>query len=160
MILVLTGLVNMLPTRFGFSALLTAASQFALLQGYWPGFPQSAGRLTVAIAIGLFGLAFALIGLGWPAWRPAAQPWDRIWLDFRNSFGVVWGLRVAERANQSARSSGSNLRLGWQGFHRELQPSTTQPAADERDAIDLALQTQLRRFVSPDWIEARRDEGA
>ncbi len=199
-LLVLTGLANHLPTRYGLSALLASASQSILLWGQVPGFETTAGRPAVVLAVTGFAIATTLVGLGWPARRGAhalklrtstvrsrirensevarpghlsAEPpnshefgyaqlssaqegWDRIWLDFRDMFGVVWGLRVAERINDTARRSNWDVRLRWDGFHPDPTTASASGFAAADAAVQIALQNQLRRFVSPDWMEARR----
>jgi hypothetical protein len=154
-LLVLTGLGNHLPTRFGVSALLASAGQSILLWGHVPGISSTAGRQAVVVAAMSLALATTLIGLGWPARRTPRHAWDRIWLDFRDMFGVVWGLRVAERINDTARRSHEDLRLHWDGFRCAGPSVASEETAPTESAMHTGLQNQLRRFVSPAWINAR-----
>ncbi len=104
--------------------------------------------------------------------------WDRVWIDFRNAFGCVWALRVSERINHAARQSDAGIELTWQGFAR--RPAGLQEAAraaahkaspetqaltspgmspirpEELSELEVTAVQMLRRFVSPEWIEARR----
>lgn len=47
------------------------------------------------------------------------HPLDDDWFRFRNAYGVTWGLRVMERVNNAATTSGWPARLEWDGFHVE-----------------------------------------
>lgn len=84
-----------------------------------------------------------------------------VWHDFRDSFGMLWGLRVAEQINFAARSSGWPLTLRWQGFVDEQgKPLDLDLLPEEtRKSLDQAIQNLLRRFVSPEWIAARMGNG-
>jgi hypothetical protein len=48
--------------------------------------------------------------------RAAASDFDRIWLDFRDRFGVVWGQQVREQFNRSAVHAGWSVHLSWSGL--------------------------------------------
>src|SRR5207237_353112 len=59
---------------------------------------------------------FALAFTPWVAYAcqrksiPVASAFDRLWLDFRNRYGFLWGQRVREQFNRSAGKVGS---AGW-----------------------------------------------
>ena len=88
----------------------------------------------------------------------AANRYDRLWLDFRDSLGMLWALRVQERINAAARQHGWNLELAWSGFRSGA--GDAQLTAIDR-AIEAGLRTTfrglLRRFVSGSWIGERLD---
>jgi hypothetical protein len=160
LILIVAGVANMLPTRFWISALLFAAAQVLLLAGYLPlGVPQL-GALGVICALSLGVSAMTLAAAGIPARCGAKRPIDQLWLDFRDTFGVLWGLRVAERINATSAMHGWEIALSWHGFHvpagdRSLNdfPSHVSPVFCQ------SLNNLLRRFVSPEWIARRMGEG-
>lgn len=91
---------------------------------------------------------------------------DRAWLDFRNAFGTLWGLRVAARFNQSAEQLGWAMRLGWQG----LEPAAAAPRSPQIDpigqehAMRQVLGSLLRRFVDddlrPECVASRSARGS
>lgn len=93
-------------------------------------------------------------------WReyPADNGLDRVWLDFRDSFGLFWGLRVAERVNAAAVLIAWPFRLEWWGVmpitaeHTELSPADTAEIPAE---LRTAVRGLLRRFVTHDWLESR-----
>jgi hypothetical protein len=92
-----------------------------------------------------------------------------VWLDFRDAFGVVWALRVADRFNATAQICGWPVRLGWHGLNvdrglgeanqsAQSDANSTSPAAlagEIGQQMQSTLATLLRRFVSPEWIEQR-----
>jgi hypothetical protein len=82
-----------------------------------------------------------------------AAPLDRLWLDFRDAYGAVWGLRIAERINSAARGNGWNLSLTWQGF--VPTPDAAEPTPEALAAAGEMLETLVRRFVSGEWIALR-----
>ena len=151
LILIGVGFVNFLPTRFWPAAILFATGQTLLLSGSLPfGAPWfAADRL-----VGFFFVAAAilLVACGLPKSNRSASPLDRVWLDFRDAFGALWALRVAERINAAASMYDWNLSLKWSGF---------QFSGDLKDEEDLppavltSLNNLLRRFVSPEWIASR-----
>jgi hypothetical protein len=156
-ILILIGLANYALTRYGISAIAFAAAQWLWLRPAFdataPAGPQIIGNapwwcaalsVTLAAGCGLLG-----------SWKP--RGWDRVWRDFRDAYGSVWALRLAERVNQVATQEKLPLRLTWFGFvstgsaERTTVQSMPAPAR-------IALTTALRRFVSQEWVEQRTAE--
>jgi hypothetical protein len=69
---------------------------------------------------------------------------DRMWREFRDRWGVVWGQRVREQFNRSAANAGWPVTLTWQGFvFRGAAGPTLQN--EVRDTLTALLQ----RFTSP-----------
>ena len=115
-VLVAMGLLNNLPTRFGFSALLFAMGQLCLFSNHLPFVPMRLGTVGVMCGLGLLVSALGIVVAGWPRPHVAASPEDRVWLDFRDMFGMMWALRVADRLNTASESFGWNVVLRWYGF--------------------------------------------
>ncbi len=94
--LLIVGWLNFLPTR-----LILAATLWCLPGLWWacsgtvPWLLMLAPELACTIGV-----------LAAKQWRTARSPrgWNRVWRDFRNLYGVVWALRVIERANALANS--------------------------------------------------------
>jgi len=155
-ILILLTPINLVPTRYWPSALLVAAGQLVALSPYLPLI-----RRVLVSSAELLGLVLCVAALA-IAWafsrheRRAANAYDRLWLDFRDSFGLFWGLRVQERVNAAARQSGWDFELTWSGF-RQRNNSVPPTAIDPTIAPTLrtTFKGLLRRFVSPHWIAAR-----
>ncbi len=146
--------LNRLGTRAWPSGLFFAAAQFMLLAEHLP-------LVRYRIPDGAWPAAAVcwLLGVSWLAWimaRPAQAEleYDRWWRDFRDQFGVLWALRVAERWNAVAAANSWPFRLRWSGF---------QPLAAADDPARLAaeptlrqsLVNLLRRFISQSWLAAR-----
>jgi hypothetical protein len=114
------GVLNYLPTRFGPAAL--ALGTGCSLEFVRVVRPES--RLASFDAASSLG-SLLVAGSPWLALvavqgrRATLTELDQIWLDFRDRFGLVWGQRVREQFNHSARHAGWPLRLEWQGFQVE-----------------------------------------
>lgn len=158
-IICMAGLFNYLPTRFGPSAAIFFCGQIILLAEYLPG---SIWRIVVGwrlLGLILLSAAVVVAYVRGGRRRRAASPEDRLWVDFRNAFGALWALRVAERFNASAAQHGWNVHLGWSGLEpvspvdSEAAPKAIPP--ENRSAVHQALKSLLWRFVSPEWIAER-----
>jgi hypothetical protein len=148
--LCLVGVGNYLATRHAPAALLLAAGQWLLLHPHLPLPGETFDRARVAAGLALLTLATLAVAAGWPRGMTARSGLDRVWLDFRDSYGTVWGLRVRERVNATAQLCGWNARLQWHGFDRP-EPW---PAAEKQE-VERVLRRLLRRFVSRPWIDRR-----
>ena len=157
-VLIVVGASNYLPTRYALASLLAAAGQTVLV---WRALPWGTSNPTPGngavdwmptIGLGLLAAAAAIAAVGWPRRVATAQePLERLWCDFCDQFGVVWGLRVAERMNTTAAQHGWSVRLTWHGFTQADAVPLATPCAE----LEPALLPLLRRFVSADWIERR-----
>ena len=92
--------------------------------------------------------------------RPDASidPFNRLWIDFVDSFGLVWAKRVMDRVNESARHEKWTKHLDWHGF--VPNGSITDADGDSRTAerIEHTFRWLLKRFVEPEWIDSRLNE--
>jgi hypothetical protein len=152
---IVMGAANYLPTRYALSALLFAAAQFFMAAPFLPFHdPQAYNRVTPSIFC-----AVVALGWGWyAARRNTKQPpgVDRLWRDFRDAYGLVWGLRIAERLNASAQKHGWPVEFTWGGML--LRKGTTELDPVTQHRVERELRSHLRRFVSHDWIAARMPE--
>ena len=148
-LLALCGAGNYLPTRYGPAAAAAMAGLGAGLVGLSFGglAPATRASLWTASAWGL-SAAVAVAGrIGGGAVAVPDEPSRRLWLAFRDHWGAVWALRVAERFNQAAARSGWDVRVGWSG---------PVPATEETDGggpspeeVAALLRGLLRRFAEP-----------
>jgi len=169
-------LLNHVPTRFAPAALLVAVGQWLLLAPHWPLWPSPSGPEFI-----LCGTAalLAALGVAWCSYLPAgAQSLDRIWIDFRDAYGLLWGLRVLERFNATAAQQGWPVHLGWSGLavdrprdhtdereptDEQLKTLPTPASADLPVSREVpagarrALDNLLLRFVSPAWLASREN---
>jgi hypothetical protein len=140
------GVLNYLPTRFGPAALLlliVGAGEIALL--YVPD------SLTGLEPVLLFdGLLTTMPWISWLCARQGARErseFDRLWLTFRDRWGLVWGQRVREQFNGAARNAGWPVKLCWQGLRRE---DASPLIAAEQEKIVATLRAALQRFLAAD----------
>jgi hypothetical protein len=138
------GILNYLPTRLAPAAVLLlvsiAAEIVALYAADWL-FP--AGGLWIA--------HLALMSAPWLAWiclaerRAPRSEFDRVWLTFRDSWGLVWSQRVREQFNHAAQHAGWPVRLYWQGLVvREASAVVTH---GEREKMLETLHAVMQRFL-------------
>ena len=157
-ILIGAGALNGTATRFWLSSWLLGAAQLALVLPYFfntaTWISDSRGPQLALVAM---VLAWGLQAAGLPRGGGARSGLDRVWLDFRDQFGVVWSLRVAERINSAAAMVGWPVTLGWQGFRatdESLVGALEMPAP-----VEESFRALLRRFVPSDWIDERLGGG-
>ncbi len=168
-ILAVVGWCNYLPTRHWLAATCYFLAQICQLAAYlpWLQWPRPEWQAWFGL-----GLGAASAGLACAA-RPrlASAPWDRLWIDFRDTFGAVWGLRVMERFNAAMRASDCPAQLTWHGLCDvpPLDPGSMPDSAigapapfdaDTMAAVARNLKPLLRRFVSDSWIVVRLGEHA
>ena len=159
--LVIVAWLNHLPTRYGIAATVLAIGQGAWVLGNSTvGFWLASLAAIVAVACGRF----------WPSARKPAG-WNRVWLDFRDGYGVVWGLRVMERVSALASAAGAGVNLEWSGFYvvQELptaaagtdsnaSTSSTPATSEQIRPIEAGVRNLLLKFVSSEWIDMRLQE--
>ncbi len=162
------GVGNYVVTRYWVSSLLFGYGA-ARMQG-WRHFKAWPDEVAATIAITL-----ALI-CAWLVSRRAAKRGlglQRLWVDFRDAYGTVWALRVAERLNAAAKQHGWPVEFAWSGIlvvdrrpSASEPPRSSEPARPSEAALDALppevrhrvereLRSMLRRFVSHAWIVRR-----
>jgi hypothetical protein len=159
-VIALAGLLNYLPTRFGAAAALLFGGQLLELADYLPGFASPLSGQDPLAGLGLAVAALLAAQMAALAKKPAAPSIDRLWLDFRDAFGALWALRVAERFNAAAAQSGWGVWLRWSGLKssredQDAERSDKPISADVVPAMHQSLKNLLWRFVAPDWISER-----
>jgi hypothetical protein len=138
------GVLNYLSTRFAVVALFTAAlAAVEILQLH--GREMFTGRPDLGLVM-TGALVAVLPWLALEAGRTRVPPaeFDRLWLGFRNRYGLVWGQRLREQFNNAAGHAGWPVVLRWQGLR--LLPGTTLPDAETQAAIVAALRALMKRF--------------
>jgi hypothetical protein len=155
-ILIALGPLNFVPTRFWVPALLLAAGQTIALSVYLPVLRRELVSESSAAGLAMAGSALVVAWLASRRIRVCSNAYDRLWLDFRDRFGLLWSLRVQERVNALAKQEGWPLEVAWSGF---CDSKTGAPLAALDPAIEPTLRTSLkgllRRFVSSEWIAER-----
>jgi hypothetical protein len=152
-LLVIVGLTNYLPTRFGIAAatlgLAFGLEYLGLTRLDWP----AARRATLWSWIA-WTLAVSVWVARWSARRdPTARgTCERLWLWFRDHWGVVWALRVRERFNRSAEISRWPVRITWFGLE-PADPPANNTVADCPPEAEAAFRGLIRRFALPWRLE-------
>ncbi len=153
-VLILMGLLNYRPTTLGFVAFLIAASQAVIL---WPFLPGVSQHRDVESAIGIpaiaASIALAALVIRWrnTNTKHALGGWNRVWLDFRDYYGLLWGTRMAERIEALAESSNSPVWIDWDGFH------SVPKSEDSATKTPLRNPSQVIRFGSI-WLAYGKDK--
>jgi hypothetical protein len=156
-LVVVAGITNYLPTRYGPAALCAGVGlvleYLALTRLSW--LPQTKALVWSAVpwsfALAIWVAAFRSRG------EPSAEPGlGRAWVWFRDHWGVVWALRVKERFNRTAEVQRWPIRLGWFGI---IPAPGTEPTSASAfpQAAEATFRSLLRRFAQPDRVE--RAEG-
>jgi hypothetical protein len=153
-ILIAVAWVNYLPTRHWPSGALYGVAQIVLLADFlpWPLPVGVADRFRVSTALALFGLSGALVAIAWPRRRLRGGAVDRLWSDFRDSYGMLWSVRIRDRATSLSRPAGSPSTSEVPSSCDARQASIARE--DPRD-VERALIAHLQRFVSREWIDSR-----
>jgi hypothetical protein len=184
-ILLLISAVNYLPTRYASASLLATAGQIVLFSPYLPTGLIAHGSPLLGIPMLCGAVCLARLVSNFPftrqhSWRGDAPPlagWTRVWIDFRNAYGLVWGARVMERIESLLQSSKAPAWLQWDGFHfpsleaertdhddaQPVGPDAIAYTASEQQAdlhnkmaaVETGIRNLLRRFVSNEWIDRR-----
>lgn len=157
-VLIGVALFNYLPTRFWPSSVFVCAAQISLFADHLPLPALPGAPLTRWIGMACGTAAILLCAFGLPARQSVREPIDRLWLDFRDRYGALWALRVAERFNDAAKRNGWGVRLTWAGLSNATQqPTAAEPISDNgarviqsdevASAMRTSLQGLLRRFL-------------
>jgi hypothetical protein len=155
-LLLVVGVTNYLPTRYGWAALCLglclALEYLALTRTDWP-----AARRAVSAEWVTWTLALSF----WVARRSAVRGrsvsgFDGLWLWFRDHWGVVWALRTQDRFNRTAELAHWPVRLSWFGLLPAGQPADVAAPAALPQA-ETTLRGLIRRFAQP-WRLAQVSE--
>lgn len=169
------GLGNYVGTRFLWSALWLGLAISWLVMPYAGWAPEilptpTGCRMRATLCAGLAVIWPCLLS---SSSRAFLAPWDRVWVDFVNMFGIVWGRRIQDRFNETARRSNWGVKLDFYGLtwddagvvtenamtadaSKSSIPSVRQRAAPTwTPEMAAALQWLLRRFVDQVWVERR-----
>jgi hypothetical protein len=157
--LVVLGVTNYLPTRFGAAAGWLALGflleYLGLTRAHWR--PERRAFLWSSVS---WTLAASLWTARWGAGRaPVARArLERLWFWFRDLWGVVWALRIQERFNRTAELKGWPFRLGWFNLEPVDASSAAEPLAPPSEA-EAAFRGLIRRFAEAARIDEVLDPG-
>lgn len=155
LVFILIGLVNYLPTARWGAATLWTAGQLLLLQTYLPWSPLVPAASSIALGYVFVAMSAVAAHLPTGRSRGSEHPLDDLWRDFRNAYGVLWSLRVAERVNAVAQANGWPYELTWNGIRAHTRNGYDHAPPQAQAAMHNTLINILRRFVSRRWIARR-----
>jgi hypothetical protein len=133
--------INYLPTRFALAAVLVGLGctvEFVTLL-------DADLQLPPVRDPALYCLLFASWDVLLHRMPPTLTPIDVIWLDFRDRYGLFWGLRIREQFDLAMKNAGVPLRLSWTGL-RTL-PGTIPPDENQVATALLTLRALRKRFL-------------
>jgi hypothetical protein len=155
-LLVIVGVTNYLPTRFGAAAaclaLVFTLEYLGLTRVDWLPERRAVVWEWVSWAI---ALSFWVAREG-AARVPRAHGFQGLWLWFRDHWGVVWALRVRERFNREAELAGWPVRLTWFGLE-PLAPLANGGELAVPAGADTMLRRLLHRFALPWRLDLAAD---
>ncbi len=151
-LVVIAGVTNFAPTRFGSAAFVLAVG-FVI---------EYLGLTRLDWSHEVRGKLWSAVPLCWAsaAWvadveslrnSPTAPGLGRLWAWFRNHWGVVWALRVQDRFNRTAESARWPIRLTWHGVVN-ASGAWSDPI-EVPAAATATLAGLLRRFATTEVIQ-------
>ena len=150
--LAVAGIANYLPTRYGRAATVLGGALVVEFLGLWfVDWPPGRRAACWTWSAWLFGASW------WVAWLDASRrprgrnELERLWFWFRDHWGAVWALRIAEQFNRSATLLDWPIRLTWEGL-APVDPNSDAPG----EVPDRALRTfrgLIRRFARPERLD-------
>jgi hypothetical protein len=153
------GLGNYFGTRFTLPALLIAVAGLLSVSSF---LADRSGWLPTPDRSRMLACCGLIVATWWAAIiarrrHVSPPPLERIWFEFRDTFGIVWARRVQERFNETAHHSGWTARLSPFGFVTDNgQPlDWSRIDANSVEEMQIWLRWLLRRFVDPEWIDRR-----
>ena len=164
LLVLIMGTGNYLGTRFAGAAALYAAAVVALVAPASVAMTRIWADLAGTTTWIFLTATLLLGGAGWLAWRAASASRSgsdetgtaRLWNDYRETFGIVWGTRLRERLLQEASREKwpGNALPGVEGLEFPEGAS-----GEDREKAEARYRHHLlwllRRFVDPEWIERR-----
>src|SRR5262249_36921969 len=160
-LLVVAGVTNYLPTRYGPAAAWLGLGFLLEYLGLTRAVGSVSGRAVLWTAVP-WTLAAAVLTAEGLARRPrvGSSRLERVWSWFCDHWGVVWALRVMERFNRTADAQRWPIRLAWRGF--EDAPGKVAPVDRPGSVPEEALAVLsglLRRFATPERVDRAAGAG-
>ncbi len=146
---------NYLGTRYRFSALLLITALALLVAPLMIGFPKTVITRDTARLAATACFAAAILARQLPHGSPRTldSPFDRLWHDFRNEFGLVWARRVQDRINIEAQKENWPLKLEIHGFIWNSGSIDAHTRTQTEARLEHHIRWLFRRFVSEAWLD-------
>lgn len=150
--LAVAGTANYLTTHFRAAVVVGLGLIVEYLGLRSPDWSPASRAWCWTVAAWLFGASFWVAWLGRSAPRESpGNEIDRIWIWFRDRWGAVWALRIAEQFNRSAMIGDWPYRLSWTGLV-PADPKSDAPLVVGDRAL-VTLRGLVRRFVQPGRLD-------
>lgn len=141
----LMGTLNYLPTCFWPAALLGGLGCGLELLGLFVLADQERVLLVGSLCLALTPLLGAL---AWARRWPGTSELDRLWLDFRDRFGLIWGQRLREMFDTAAANADFPVHLSWGGLRLNEGVNQVEDATNQH-LLEI-LSALLKRFGPAD----------
>src|SRR5262245_47231780 len=117
------GILNYLPTRFGPAAFLWALGCAGEMIGVLANQPVPQGGEELVFRLCIVSAPVLALARHSPG---KTDELNRLWRDFRDRWGLVWGLRVGDQFNRAAANARWPVTLGWFGlrFTQQVDAAT------------------------------------
>jgi hypothetical protein len=156
------GWMNALGTKRAVAATFVTAGGVVLSRGFLPGLDVDRSADPPWLdALGAVLMACGGMAAVPPRFRsavlrgPLTEEIERPFFCLRETLGLAWTLRIAERFNGLAESRGWPCRLSAEGLQSGGEPQDTDW---QRDAVR-TFESILRRFASQGWLLRHRHSG-
>ncbi len=152
LLVLIMGAGNYVGTRYTLAALLYATANGLIVLSSSAVCPTWLSDRSWVRLLATAGMVLAILSARREAMlaRHGATGFDKLWLNFFDEFGIVWGRRIQDRVNFIAAKENWPAKLQLQGFQWN---GAADPSTEAR--IEHTFRWLLRRFVDPDWIDER-----
>lgn len=158
------GAGNYLGTRFTLPAVLFAVALLLLIAPLSAAVPDTFPAASESQTWATICLSASTL-LAWrqsktngrlsPSTGHPMEACDRLWIDFRDFFGIVWARRIQDRINAVAAKEQWPVRLEMHGIVWIEKDSSVEKVHAAAKRISQTFRWLLRRFVDPAWIDQR-----
>ncbi|MDA1162761.1 MAG: hypothetical protein O3B13_06645 [Planctomycetota bacterium] len=162
-IVLIMGCGNYFGTRYTLPTILFVVSLMLLVAPLSATVPEvfpdrELARLLASLALCCAAGLATLRARHWNS--TTVDRFDRLWIDFVDSYGLVWAKRVMDRINESAQHEKWMKHLELHGFVPTAESSSADELIRTEERIEHTFRWLLKRFVEPEWIDARIGAGS
>lgn len=158
LVVMVMGLGNYFGTKLTTSIFVLDVILFLLVAPYSEMAPEFLPEKQTSriLATFLFLVLLYFLNRSSDSSRKDLFPIQRIWFDFLDSYGVVWGKRFIDQMNQTAKEQDWNIHLELEGFVKNTDSEPVVSLSNEElEKVTRAFHRHLKRFVEPSWIDER-----
>lgn len=160
-LVLLMGAGNYIGTRFTAAILLFCFAEVCIVVSVCELRPEAITplQLRITACVPLL-LSILMTIMAFCRWESSKTGITRVWADFRDSFGIVWSRRVAERFNLMAKRAKLGLRIQNNGPVLDEELPDNDDRSEDGAKLDQSREEQilrwiLKRFVDEPWLNHR-----